>query len=206
MSNRILGIDCSSSCIGLGLIEIDKKNKIKFIAADHISPIKHDDITLRLADTRDKLIAAIDKYSPDHIAIENIIAYMPGKSSANTIITLATFNRMACLLSFDYLGKSPELFGVINIRHGLKITPAFPAKEEMPELVAHHLGIKFPWIFNKKKNKVVENFDRADAIAVALFQAFVMTGKCKQPPSVEEVKAKKKIIRAKRKAKKVIVK
>jgi hypothetical protein len=68
----------------------------------------------------------------------------------------------------------------MSIRHGLKLNKIFPKKEEMPELVEHHLGIKFPYEKNKKGNFKVENFDRADAIAVALYYSFILIGKIKE--------------------------
>ncbi len=53
----------------------------------------------------------------------------------------------------------------------------------MPELVSKHLDIKFPYEYIKKgrsKGKIhVSNYDRSDAIAVALYYAFVLTGKIK---------------------------
>jgi hypothetical protein len=105
---------------------------------------------------------------------------MQGKSTAKTIITLTTFNRMVCLAAYDYLQKSPELFSVMTIRHGLKLNKTLPKKEEMPELVAQHLGITFPYQLNKKGKVKEENFDMADGMAVALYYAFTLTGKIKR--------------------------
>lgn len=200
MSKKILGIDCSSTTIGLGYLEVID-GKIKYIGCTYIKPIKSNDITIRLKDTRDKLLRIINKFKPDDIVIEEIVSYMPGKSSANTIITLAVFNRMVALLAHDYLKKCPEFYRVIPVRSGLKLGTDFPEKEEIPNIIATHLNVKFPWLYNKKSNVCQENFDMADALAVALFHAFVLTGKCKKPPTIAETKSKKKIARAKKKAK-----
>ena len=81
---------------------------------------------------------------------------------------------------FDYLKKSPELFNIMSIRHGLKLSKILPKKEEMPELIAHHLNIKFPYIYNKKGKIAVESYDMADGVAVALYYAFLVTGKIKR--------------------------
>ncbi len=197
---KILGIDCSSTTIGISIIEVIGSH-IKFIDCDYIKPIKSDDIILRLADTREQLNNKIKKYAPDEIAIEEIVSYMPGRSSANTILTLAVFNRMAGLAAYDYLKKSPYMYGVINIRHGIKLSKEFPQKEEIPNILEKHLNFAFPWRLNKKKNKIIENYDMADAIAVALFHAFIKTGKCVKPLTIKERKEKKKISRAKKKAK-----
>lgn len=193
---RLLGIDCSSSTIGIGVLEIDYENNINYVSMDYIKPLKTGSIIERIVDTRNKIKAIIEKEKPDYIAIENIISFMAGKSTANTIIMLTTFNRMVCLLAHDYLNKDPELFNVMSIRHGLKLNKILPKKEEIPDLVANHLNIKFPWEFGKKGKLKVENFDKADGIAVALYHAFILTGKVKS-------KVKKPVEGKKKKAKKI---
>jgi Crossover junction endodeoxyribonuclease RuvC len=185
MIKKILGLDVSSSCIGWGLLEIDESNKeIKYLDSGLITPTKDGDIIERLFQTKNEVLSIMDKCEPDHIGIENIINFIRNKSSANTIITLAVFNRMVGLLARDFLNKSPELFGVLDIRHGLKTNKILPKKEDMPELVAKHLGITFPYKYinrGKTKGKVhVTNYDRADGIAVALYYAFKLTGRLKK--------------------------
>jgi hypothetical protein len=68
----------------------------------------------------------------------------------------------------------------MSIRHGLKLDGNLPKKEDMPELVAKHLGITFPYEVNKKGRIKVENYDMADGVAVALYYAFLLTGKVKR--------------------------
>lgn len=188
--SKVLGIDCSSTTIGYCVLEIDElSGKIDFISASYLKPIKKGTIIERIVDTRNKLNDIINKVKPDYIGIEEIIQFMQGKSTAKTIIMLTTFNRMTCLLAHDFLKKSPELFSVMTIRHGLKTDKVLPKKEDMPELVAKHLGITFPYVYktSKKKGKTiaVESGDIADGVAVALYYSFVLTGKIKR-------KAKKK--------------
>lgn len=172
---KVLGIDCSSTTIGWCLLNIDDNNSISLIKSGYIKPIKKGSIIERIVDTRNKIKKLIDDLSPDYIGIEEIIQFMQGKSTARTIITLTTFNRMVCLLAYDYLGKEPLLCNVMAIRHGLKLNNTFPKKEDMPELVAKHLGITFPYEVNKKGKIKVENYDMADGIAVALYFAFILT-------------------------------
>jgi Holliday junction resolvasome RuvABC endonuclease subunit len=173
---RILGIDCSSTTIGWCVLEVDGES-IKYIDSYYFKPTKKGNIVERLFDTRNKLKKIIKDHNPNIIAIEEIIQFMKGASTAKTIIALTAFNRMACLLSYDCLNISPNLINVMSIRHGLKINNIFPKKEDMPELVSKHLGITFPYEKNKKGKLKIENYDRADGIAVALYQAFVLTGK-----------------------------
>lgn len=172
--SKVLGFDVSSTAIGYGLVETDKLELIKY---GYINPIKEGSIIDRLIDTRIKIKDIIYTNKPDHIGIEDIICFMKGKSTANTIITLTAFNRMVCLASYDYLNKNPELFNVLSIRHGLKINKIVPKKEDMPDLVASHLGITFPYIKNKKNKNIIENYDTADGIAVALYYSYILTGK-----------------------------
>jgi Holliday junction resolvasome RuvABC endonuclease subunit len=181
MIKKVVGIDCSSTTIGIAVLEVDDiKNTIKYISCDYIKPIKDGNIVERLVNTRDKLAKLINNIKPDYIAIEEIISFMKGKSTATTIITLTAFNRMACLLCYDYLKKSPELLNVMSIRHGIKLNKIFPKKEQIPDLVANHLNITFPYETNKKGKIKAESYDKADAVAVALYYAFLLTGKIKK--------------------------
>lgn len=176
---RVVGFDVSSSTIGFSVIDYDT-NGLKLVSSGYIKPIKKGSIIERIVDTRDKINKIINEFKPDHIGIEDIIQFMQGKSTAKTIIMLTTFNRMISLCAYDYLKKSPELFNVMTIRHGLKFSKELPKKEEMPELVAKHLEIKFPYETNKKGKIKVENYDRADGIAVGLYYTFVLMGKIKR--------------------------
>lgn len=188
---RILAFDVSSTTIGYCVLDVDESSgKIDFISANYIKPLKKGNIIERVVDTRNKIQVIINKVKPDCIGIEDIIQFMKGASTAKTIIMLTTFNRMIGLLSYDYLQRVPELFSVMSIRHGLKTNNIFPKKEDMPELVAKHLGITFPYEYNKKNKVKVESFDKADGIAVALYYAFVLTGKIVR--KVKKPKAKKK--------------
>ena len=102
---------------------------------------------------------------------------MKGKSTAKTVITLTTYNRMIGLVAYDYLAKAPEMFNVMSIRHGLKLNKKLPSKQEIPELVSKHLGITFPYEYKKTGKLKVENEDKADGTAVALYYAFLLSGK-----------------------------
>src|SRR5882724_11148290 len=169
MKKRILGFDVSSSCIGWGLLEIEEETKeIKYLTSGLLKPTKEGNLIERLGDTRDKVSQIIQDCSPDYIGVEDIINFIAKRSSANTIITLAVFNRMIGLLSFDFLKKSPQLFSVLTIRHALKTNKKFPQKEEMPELVAKHLDINFPYEYikvGKNKGKYhITSYDKADGL------------------------------------------
>jgi Holliday junction resolvasome RuvABC endonuclease subunit len=173
---KVLGFDVSSTTIGYCVLDIDENNKISFVKADYLKPIKKGSIIERIVDTRNKIKKIINDEKPDHIAIEDIIQFMQGKSTAKTIIMLTTFNRMTGLISYDYLGSEPKLYSVMTIRHGLKLNKILPKKKDMAELVSKHLGIIFPYVYNKLNKQRIENEDMADAVAVALYHSFIVTG------------------------------
>lgn len=186
--SKVLGIDVSSSTIGYCILDVNKQTgNIKFVQANYIKPPKKGHIVERIAATRKEIEGVLLEFKPDYIGIEEIVQFMQGKSTAKTIIMLTTFNRMTGLVAYDYLHKAPEMFSVMTIRHGLKTSKVFPKKEEMPDLVAQHLGITFPWLKTKSKitkkgkkieSKIkVESYDMADGVAVALYYAFVLTGR-----------------------------
>ena len=175
---RVLGLDISSSTIGIGILEIDDNNDIKFVTCEYIKPLKDGSILDRIYDTKIKIQTIIDVIKPDYIGIEDLILFMP-KSTATTTTTLSAFNRVIGIIAYDYLKSHPGLFSVMSIRHGLKTNKILPKKEDMPELVAKHLGITFPYVKGKTGKIKEESFDMADGVAVALYYAFVLTGKIK---------------------------
>lgn len=179
---KILGIDCSSTTIGCCVLNIDDNNKISYQDLHFIKPNKEGNLIQRLYETREKLKAYIEKVNPDEIAVEEIISFIKGKSTAQTIIMLATFNRMACLLAYDFLKKPPELFNVLSIRHGIKLSPALPKKEEIPSLLEKRLNFKFPFILDKKNKIKTESYDIADAGAVTLYYALKLTDNLYKKP------------------------
>lgn len=189
----VLGIDCSSTTIGLCVLKIDDNNNITYDSLSYIKPKKDGNLIERLASTRDKLKDFIEKTKPDEIAIEEIISFLKGKSTAKTIIMLTTFNRMACLLAYDYIKKPPELLNVMSIRHGIKLNKQLPSKEDIPSILENRLNFKFPYIYStkgKSKNKIKpESYDMADGGAVALYYALKLTDKL--PNKKKKTKIKK---------------
>lgn len=181
MRKTIIGFDVSSSVIGWSVLEFDDiTNEILYKDSGYHNVIKTGSLIQRLVHTRTAIQNILSTHNPNFIGIEQIVEFMKGKSTAKTVGILTTFNRMVALISFDFLQKEPEFFNVMSIRHALKLDKQFPKKEEMPNLVAHHLSIDFPYQKNKKGNIKTENYDRADGIAVALYYAFLLTGKKKK--------------------------
>lgn len=168
---RILGLDVSSSAIGWAILDYNPTalvSPLKLVDCNFIKPPKKGSIFERLEQVEKDIDKVLTKYKPDKIGIEDIAKFFPNKSTATTIITLAIFNRTVGLYCHKS-GYTPELYNVMSIRHGIKPTKVLPKKEEIPELMATLLGIKFPYQYNKKQKLLKENNDVADAIAVAYF-------------------------------------
>ena len=189
MMKRILGLDASTTTIGLSVIDYDD-DSMTLVHHEYFKPPKKGHILERLATVREFIFECMEKYRPDDVALEDIILFMRGHSTAKTVSSLAVLNRTVGLAVFNQSGRIPHLLNVMKIRHALKRTKELPSKEEIPDLVAFHLGIDFPMKLNKKGKTMVENYDVADAIAVAL--AFIKSN------AVE--KAPKKVLKRRRKA------
>jgi Holliday junction resolvasome RuvABC endonuclease subunit len=190
MKKRVMGLDASTTTIGLAIIDVENtgpgQNKLTLTHLEYYKPPKKGDIITRLSEVRQYICDQVQKFKPDEVALEDIILFMKGHSTAATTSSLAVLNRTVGLAAMNATGKVPHLFNVMRIRHTLKLTPVLPSKEDIPELVAKRLGIDFPYQYNKKAKSIVENHDMADAVAVAL--TFILLG----PPEAPKKKVRKK--------------
>lgn len=173
----ILGIDSGSKTIGYGLVGIDN-NKIILIEHGNIKPPKRDNmpLILRLDWVSKEIDLLCKKLNPTYVIIEDIIQFMKNHTTANTIITLATFNRTVALQVYKTLGKVPLFLLPISIRSKIKNYLGRKEKiekEEMPYILQKQFGkdfFKFIGYKKRGKNKgqpVVEVMDEADAVAAA---------------------------------------
>lgn len=177
---RVMGIDASSSTIGLAILDAGKK--IKLVHYEYYKPPKDKNVFEMLHEVKEYINTKIDEFNPDEVAIEDIIKFMANKSSAATTLLLAAVNRTAGLAAYEKMGKLPNMFSVMAIRHAIKLDKTLPTKEDIPGLIERRLRVKFKWIkVQNKRTKqhvaIKENYDMADAIAVAL--CFVIKNECK---------------------------
>ena len=99
--SKVLGFDVSSTTIGYCVLEVDDlTQEIKPLSVNYLKPIKKGTIIERIVETRNKVQKVIVDTKPDYIAIEDIVQFMAGKSTAKTIIMLTTFNRMIGLTAY----------------------------------------------------------------------------------------------------------
>lgn len=187
---RVLGLDASTTTVGISVIDYDDDNNKTLVYCNYYKPPKSGDPFSRLSAVRSFIFDLLDEYKPDDVALEDIILFMQGRSSAKTITSLAILNRTVGLAVYNHFGKSPTLLNVRTIRSCLKLDGVTPVKEDMPEVVAKHLKIDFPYRYitrgKLKGQKIsVESYDIADGIAVGL--AFIE----KRKPKSKTLKKKK---------------
>ena len=176
----MLGLDASTSTIGIGIIEFDENyrskdnpfDKSQLIYHEYYIPDKSNGIIHMLLTTREYIQKLLLKYQIDVCVIEDYARFMKGKSSAATIIPLAILNVTLRLLCFD-MGILQDALNVRSIRSALKINKQTPKKEDIPDFLVHHLKLdEFPYYYklNRKKEKIIrkESYDVADGVAVAL--------------------------------------
>lgn len=179
---KILGLDISTSTVGICVIDFDAKGKVKLVYIDYYKPIKkilddkNEDFLHMLSEAKTYILEIIQKYQPDHIAVEDFIRFLGGGSGAGTIIPLAILNKTICLSIYEnYLDTPLHICNVISIRTRIKKDLGrieLPPKEEIPEILEKMLKITIPRPMKKtrKGEKIDEpHWDMADSIAVAYY-------------------------------------
>lgn len=178
---KVLGLDCSSSTVGWGLLGFIKQPVL--MSYGHIKPLNSQfDIFVRLEDLYQQIGHLCMDLEPDYIAIEDIVLHMQGKSSAKTITTLAIFNRVAGLSVYTHTGVIPKLLPVGTIRKYLRMAhsdiDSKYKKEDIPNIIRTYLDSDFTNIINKNQNISKETYDEADGIAAAWAYTLQLGGKC----------------------------
>lgn len=197
---RVLGLDASTNTIGICVLDFTLDGKFDLVIASYYKPPKKGHPIERLAITKSAIEKIIEKYNPDHVALEDIILFMKGKSTAKTTTSLAALNRTVGLAVHNKTNTPPTLLNVLTIRHAIK-NGEVPDKDKIPETVANKLNIEFPWIYNKNNKPIPENYDVADGIAVALAYACLTINNKGTFPLEKESSIKKEKKKKKKKSK-----
>lgn len=190
-----MGLDASTSTIGISIIDYEEDYRPCLVHCEYYKPDKTNGILEMLLKARTYILNLFGKYNVQEFVIEDYVRFMKGASSAGTVIPLAILNMTLRLAILD-LGITPEALNVLKIRHTIKLTKILPKKEEIPELVAQHLEIPYPWLYrvNRKKETVImnESYDVADGIAVGLAWAKLQTTpkKKSRPKAVKDTKSR----------------
>lgn len=164
--NYVLGLDCSSSVLGWGVVDLDSKELVA-CGYCNLASSKYD--LLQRLDYLYNLISQMcEKYSPQCVAIEDIIKFMKGRSSASTIITLTAFNRTAALSAYHSVGNV-AFIPVQTIRKIIRQNTKEKkiVKEEMPNVIRKYLYADLKNYKKKTGGISDKSYDQADGIAVA---------------------------------------
>jgi len=166
-----LGVDSGSRTLGFGVLsDTPDSPDIHYIDSFFVK-IKGKDIFDRIEFARSQVEKICQKYNPDVVFIEDIIAYMPKKSQASTIVSLTTYNRHLCNVLHQHLksknGTKPILLNVNSIRHTIKKAGEKKAVEkfDVPDVLSFHLKVQVPVYLDKKGKIRVETYDAADGLA-----------------------------------------
>lgn len=173
---KLLSMDISSSTIGWSLFEFDK-NTINLLSYGHIKPpnkAKADKLgyglSYRLSEISKEIKNLITKTQPDKVAVEDYAKkFSAGRSSANTIIILATVNETVSLVCFQMMGIEVTRLPVTRLRSVVKKKYQVDVKDkdDAMKLIKQVFPI-FSSVLNKNGNTKKECYDESDAAIVGL--------------------------------------
>jgi len=179
--NFILGLDVSTACTGWSVF--NDKHEFVDMGAIELSKIKG---FYRKADTvRQKIDELSKQYKFNRVYIEeNLQSFRRGFSSAQTLSTLARFNGVVSLISYETFGVEPVHINVNAARKGLgiklvrKSKGGAPTKQQIFEWVDKDLttlGITYPWPIKILKSGPRKGFELLDPCAYDMADAYVIT-------------------------------
>lgn len=170
---RILSLDISSSTIGFAVLDYDQTQATLYDHGHFKPPDKKksgDLLPLRLEISMNKLKDWIKLYKPQEVVIEDYAKrFNQGKSTANIIILLSTFNECLRLVAYQQLGIDAIKYPVITIRTevGKLFNTKIVSKDDIFPVIQEQCK-SFTTLYNKKGNVKNESKDEGDAIAVGI--------------------------------------
>lgn len=169
----ILGVDCSTSKIGIALLNKDEK----IIISEVVILNKHFSLEERAWNFKDKIKEIKNKFCIDSLTIvmeEPFVNFKGGGGSAKTTAILHRFNGMICYILYDLFHKLPILISPRTARSKLGIKPSrkvssqIQKKKPIIDYVSKKYGIDFIYELTPKGNPRPGTDDRADAIVLCL--------------------------------------
>lgn len=159
----ILGLDVSTSIIGVCLLKGDKVVKADYIDLRKVSGLLH-----KAQVVEDYINNNLKEIKIEHIFIEQALMFFRrGGSTAKTMAILQNFNGVVSWLCFKQLELEPQYITPISARSkcGIKVPRGKKAKEVVME---HFLESKeFPIDYTRYGNVQKYCYDMADAVVVA---------------------------------------
>jgi Holliday junction resolvasome RuvABC endonuclease subunit len=173
---KVLGLDISSATIGWSLVSYNSTEK-RFIVHQygHIKPMSkkksNGSFSKRLDSAYSKILGLLEETEPDVVAVEDYAKkFSKGRSSANTIIVLATFNEAIALAVYRKLSQEVVRYPVTSLRSSISkyFSKDIVSKEDVFPFVCEIFKDQFVPILNRNDNTKEECYDEADSIFVAL--------------------------------------
>jgi len=166
----ILGLDVSTSVIGICLLDPDIDKKLQSL--EFLNLKREKNLFAKALDFKDH----IQKYKAlgvDRIAIEEpLVMYKPGAGRAQILSKLSTFNGMIAVICFMVFGVEPVYYNVNHARKTAFPDLKFKKGDDRKMVVWAKVAETFPnveWLYGPRSGKLVKtNFDMADAAVIAL--------------------------------------
>lgn len=183
-SPKVLGLDVSTSTIGVALFDIESRNLLELT---HISPTpkpkaesKIEELMLKSNIFREKLRSYVG------MGVQYVVIEEPLLNSNNvyTVGTLMRFNTLVCKEVYEILGVVPEFISTYNSRkfafpHLVQpndkgkhvLFGGLPKDIDKKVVIWELVAKKEPqvvWNYTKNNTLKKENFDMTDAYACAL--------------------------------------
>jgi Holliday junction resolvasome RuvABC endonuclease subunit len=169
----ILGLDVSTSIIGVCILENDK-----IVYADYIDLRKTSSFFEKARKVETTLKEVKEKYDVKHVFIEQALMFFRrGGSTAKTMSILQRFNGIISWMCYNIYDMEPNYVSPISARSkcGIKIARGKKAKEVVME---HFIESKeFEIIYTRFGNVQKYCYDIADAIVVARAGHYLLQGK-----------------------------
>ena len=146
-----MGIDPGSSCTGCGVIE-EINNKLRMVYWGSIKSKARQPFPQKLKFIYDELVAVIQKFNPDEIAVEDMFFATNVKSALKLGQT-----RGIAVLSAVSEGKPVAEYSPLEVKQSV-VGYGRAEKQQVQEMVTTLLGLK----------EKPEPFDASDALAVAI--------------------------------------
>lgn len=187
----ILGLDISTSVIGIALVDPETKALVMTHALD-LSKI--DCFFEKVETAAAQLWEIRNNYKVEHVFVETALKrFVPGRSRADTLIKLAKMNGVVSFLAFDTFGVIPEYINPNTARslYGLSFPRGTkgPARKKMVvEWVIEKEKVSFKYEMARGgKNYKKGTDDKADAVVIARAGEFLLRNKDNQGLLTEKI-------------------
>lgn len=179
-----LGLDISTACTGWAVAEVDDTGLVTQVELGHIELSKTQGLIPKALHAEKVIKSLQEKYTFSEVYVEeNMQAFHPGASSAQTIVKLAKFNGIVTFLCHQITGLTAANVNVNRARKALGINLkkekvcGVSTKEQVFRWVsAHSTMSNYEWPYKtlgsgpRKGTTILEQhaYDMADAFVVVM--------------------------------------